>query len=279
MTTQIIHQRLRTYSPVTIEDEQNALKEILQEIVLYALYSAGFFSEALFHGDTSLRILYNLPRFSEDLDFVLTRTNKKFRWEPYLQAVTNTCEQFGIEPEVIDRSKTDSTVQKMFFKDNSIGKMLNLNFHHNPDKKLLIKLEIDTNPPQGSLSEMKFLDFPVDYSVMTQDLSSNFAGKCHALLCRPYIKARDWFDFTWYITNRISPNLSLLSNAIDQQGPWKNQKIRVTLEWLKKSLHEKVKTIDWQKAANEVMPFLNKPQQASLKIWCADFFVDKLNKL
>ena len=40
-----------------------------------------------------------------------------------------------------------------------------------------------------------FLDFPINFTVTAHNLPSLFAGKSHALLCRNYIKGRDWFDF------------------------------------------------------------------------------------
>ncbi|MFA7500849.1 MAG: nucleotidyl transferase AbiEii/AbiGii toxin family protein, partial [Sulfurimonas sp.] len=43
------------------DDPYEALREILQEIVLYALSDAGFFNHAVFYGGTALRILYGLP--------------------------------------------------------------------------------------------------------------------------------------------------------------------------------------------------------------------------
>ena len=109
-------------------------------------------------------------------------------------------------------------------KDNSIGKIIDLTFKHYANKKLIIKLEIDTNPPLGSDLEIKFLDFPLDYSIVAQNLSSNFAGKIHALLCRNYTKGRDWYDFSWYISRKVTLNFKLLTNALRQQGPWQGQK-------------------------------------------------------
>lgn len=44
-----------------------------QELTLYALWREGFFQVAAFQGGTCLRILYRLPRFSEDLDFILQK--------------------------------------------------------------------------------------------------------------------------------------------------------------------------------------------------------------
>ena len=66
---QIIDQMLKKYNTTTFEDKKNAIKEIIQEIVLSGLSRANFFSKAAFYGGTALRIFYNLDRFSEDLDF------------------------------------------------------------------------------------------------------------------------------------------------------------------------------------------------------------------
>src|SRR3990167_10024063 len=100
LNNQIISDRLDHYDIKTLEDEENALKEILQEIALYALSTTDFFNQAMFHGGTSLRILYQLPRFSEDLDFILKHPNEKFRWEPYIEKMSKAFELFGVEPEI-----------------------------------------------------------------------------------------------------------------------------------------------------------------------------------
>ena len=59
----IITQKLRQYDATNALEEEHAVKEILQEIALYALWRGGFFDVALFQGGTSLRILHGLPRF------------------------------------------------------------------------------------------------------------------------------------------------------------------------------------------------------------------------
>ena len=59
-------------------EEEQATKEILQEVALYLLWRSGFFEIAAFQGGTSLRILHRLPRFSEDLDFILRQPSKVF---------------------------------------------------------------------------------------------------------------------------------------------------------------------------------------------------------
>ena len=65
----VIEQMLKNYQPDNLYDKKNAMKEIMQEIVLCGLSRAGFFQKAAFYGGTALRIFYGLDRFSEDLDF------------------------------------------------------------------------------------------------------------------------------------------------------------------------------------------------------------------
>jgi len=278
MINPIINNRLKQYSISTVEAEENALKEILQEIILHGLYESHFFDQAIFHGGTCLRIIYNLPRFSEDLDFMLKRVDLDFNWQPYQQAIIDVCKQYGISPVIKDKSKTGYNIQKMFVKDNSIGKILELSFKHHPHKKLNIKLEIDINPPAGSTTEIKFLDFPLDFPIEIQDLPSNFASKSHALLCRSYVKGRDWYDFLWYVRQKVVPNLSLLSNAINQQGAWAGQKIQVTPAWYIEQLEAKITSIDWDIARKEMAPFLAPREKNTLALWNSDFFRDRLNQ-
>ncbi len=278
MTT-IIQERLKKYSPQTYEEENQVLKEILQEIILCGLSDAGFFKEAVFQGETSLRIFYNLERFSEDLDFILKKPNPNFKWQRFLQVIEDVCKQYGVIPEIIDKTKAENSIQKIILKDNSIVKLLNLSFNYHLMQKLTIKLEIDINPPIGSKSEIKFLDFPLASEVEVQDLSSNFAGKSHALLCRKYIKGRDWYDFIWYVSKEISINFVFLSHAVNQQGFWAGQKIDVTPNWYLAELEKKIYSINWQQAADEVSPFLNELDRKTLKLWGIPFFLDRIKKL
>lgn len=274
----IINERLQKYSIKTPEDKNHALKEILQEIILYALSEAGFFKEAILQGGTSLRIFYNLARFSEDLDFILRKPNPHFKWQPFLRVIEEVCQQYGISLEIKDK-KNNGNIQKMIRKDTSIVNLLNLTFHRSFKQRLVIKLEIDVNPPANSGYEIKFLDFPLACEAVVQDLPSNFAGKSHALLCRKYEKGRDWYDFLWYVSKQVPVNFIFLSNALNQNGPWATQKINVNPKWYINALSEKIKQIDWLKTANDVAAFLNDQDRKMLKLWSTDYFISKVEKL
>lgn len=277
---EIIKQKLETYSAKTKFEEDNALKEIMQEIALYALWRADFFDHALFQGGTSLRILHQLNRFSEDLDFILDKPNPDFNWKFYVPTLHLVFEEFGIVNEIISKDKMDGNIKKAALKNDSIVNQIDLQFARDNRKKIQIKLEIDINPPEHSGEDYTYLDFPLDHQVRHQDLPSNFALKIHALLCRPHLKGRDWYDFAWYISRRISPNLRHLQSALIQKGPWENQiDLNVTPQWLSENLTEKINNINWQGAKDDVAPLLKSVEVKSLELWGVKFFSNKLQKL
>ena len=165
-------------------------------------------------------------------------------------------------------------------KDDSLGGQLNLKFADlPPSRKLRIKLEIDTNPPGGSKWDQRFHDFPTDFSVLVQDLPSNFALKLHALLCRPFIKGRDWFDLLWYLRKGTLPNLGLLQNALQQVGPFAERDVAVNAEWLQWALLEKIQSLDWEETVRDVEPFLSAMERRSLAVWGEPLFTERVQQL
>ncbi len=63
MTVGMVQQRLSSYGCKTQLEEEHAIREITQEIVLAALGRTDFFQKAAFHGGTCLRIFHQLNRF------------------------------------------------------------------------------------------------------------------------------------------------------------------------------------------------------------------------
>lgn len=277
----IIQHRLDSYSAANSIEEGQATKEIIQEVALYALWRADFFKVAAFQGGTSLRILHKLPRFSEDLDFMLKEPDPSFEWSGYLKGLLACFEEYGLKSEALSKGKMEQRIRKAIIKNNSVTSQLNLSFYSGrASQKIQIKLEIDVEPPAGSGYAHTYLDFPTDHEVCHQDLSSNFALKIHALLCREFLKGRDWYDFNWYIKQGVKPNLKHLQNALIQYGPWQEQEeLLVNLKWLKDALQEKINSVDWKTATDDVERFLNTTEQKSLSLWSTNFFLSKLGKL
>jgi len=281
MSVKMIQDRLDSYGCQSALEEEQALREITQEIALAALGRTDFFQKAGFQGGTCLGIFYGVNRFSEDLDFALQKPGGCFLLKPYLHDLAKEVKAYGYGLELDDRSKVDQAVRQAFVKDNSLGNLLRLNYKPTtgPLRKLRIKLEVDTNPPAGAAFETKYLDFPFPSAVCVFDLPSLFAGKLHALLCREYLKGRDWYDFIWYTARKTPTNYVLLSAALAQMGPWKGQPVPIDRAWCVEQLHAKVQATDWQQAREDVRRFVKPNELPSLDLWGREFFMAQVGKL
>lgn len=281
MSVKIVQEKLETYNCRSSLEEEQALREITQEIVLAALGRTNFFEQAGFQGETCLRIFHSLNRFSEDLDFALCKSREAFTLAPYLESVQSELTAYGYELEVDDRSKAGQVVKKAFLKDDSVGHLLNLNYalKAGPMRKLRIKVEVDTHPPSGASYVMPVLDFPFPSAIRTFDLPSLFAGKIHALLCRTYLKGRDWYDFIWYTARKTSVNHALLSASLEQTGPWKDQHIVTDNAWCIEQLQAAIEALDWQQAREDVRRFVKPSEHPSLELWSRDYFLNQCQKL
>lgn len=276
----IIQERLKSYHLLTKQEEINALKEIYQEIALSGLARSDFFKIAAFQGGTALRIVHQLRRFSEDLDFVLLKPNPDFLWDPYLKAIELEFNSFGVNLEVKNRSESTGAIKTAFLKEDSFGKILELSYTRLPsdEQKIMIKLEIDTIPPAGSQYENTYLIYPYPFSILIQNLPSLFASKCHALLCRKYEKGRDWFDFLWYMSKKTPINLTLLKKALYQAGPYKGETIEINKDWLKKELIQKISIMNWESAKRDVINFLNPQERKFIEHWNRELFQAVIEK-
>jgi len=94
------------------------------------------------------------------------------------------------------------------------------------------------------------------------DPPSLMAGKLHALLTRRYAKGRDWYDLVWYLSQRppLSPNLTLLQNALDQtQGAG-----RIEARRWREQVSDRLAALDIKALLDDVSPFLERPQDATM---------------
>ena len=186
-----IEMMLERYHPQTTADSVRALREIIQEITLIGLWRSKFFEKAAFYGGTSLRILYGLDRFSEDLDFSLLKRDDQFSLKKYILAIQEELYSFGFEVEVETKNKSTITqIESAFIKANTKLELINIGLQKfatteiAPNNKVKVKLEVDTRPPGQFRTEAKTLNEPIPVSINTYTLPDLFAGKMHALLCR-----------------------------------------------------------------------------------------------
>lgn len=281
----ILEQMIETYNPKNNEEKKNAIKEVMQEIVLCGLSKAGFFDEAAFYGGTALRIFYGLDRFSEDLDFSLLIKNKDFDLSSYLPTLKSIVSSFGLHVDIEIKKKTiDSDVQSAFLKGDTIEHFLlfypnDLVSGIHKDEKVKIKFEIDTMPAGLATYETKYQLLPTPYSVKLYDEASLFSGKIHAVICRSWksrVKGRDLYDYVFYLARNTKFNLPYLREKLIESN-YILKDSDMTVDDVKEMLVSRFKEIDFDEAKKDVLPFIK--DISVLDIWSKDFFISITSQL
>jgi len=230
------------------EDQFNYLREYLQLLILRIMDERGFFRNLSFVGGTALRILFDLNRFSEDLDFCLVEKTQ-YDFAKFMEIIQKELRLENLSVEI--KFKDKKNVASAFIKFNDLLYQLGL-FPHK-EKKLMVKFEVDQNPPNNFNTQISLVNKEFLLSINHFDLPSLFSGKLHALFCRKYTKGRDLYDFIWYLSKKIKPNFPLLNASFKQTeniNPHFNEETLILV------LKEKVEAIDFFRVKEDVAPFI-----------------------
>ena len=286
MINQVITNWLKKYACTSKDDYRNALQEMIQEIALEGLAKAKFFEKAAFYGGTCLRILHQLDRFSEDLDFSLLAPDTSFKLEPYLKSIELHLKSYGFDITVLKKEKTQaSAVLSAFLKANTLENFIRIGLSREErqrvhiDESIKIKLEIDTDPPSGFETEMIEMHIPSLYYVKSYTLPDLFAGKMSAVLARNWqgrTKGRDWYDLIWYISKKTPLHLSHLENRL-KQVDFIAKDLILSPETFSKLYLERIDKLDVSVAKADVIHFIRNPRV--LDIWSKQYFTDLLSKI
>lgn len=236
----------------------NIMREYLQAYILRIMHDNRVFRSTAFLGGTALRFLYDLPRFSEDLDFSLTE-NKQYRFVDLVIKIKQELELAGYDISI--SYNDEKTVQHAMVKFDKLMYEAGISPHE--EQKFSIKIKLDTNPPEGAGLKTNIVNKYFPISFLSYDIPSLFAGKLHALLSRKYTKGRDYFDLGWYLSRwkNISPNIILLQNALKQTG-WR-RKMPSEHTW-QDLLYTVIEAADWQKIEEDVENFLENPSDMNI---------------
>lgn len=239
---------------------RHLVREYLQARILGALQRAGAFVPLAFHGGTSLRFLHSIPRWSEDLDFALVRPGPEYDFRAFLEAPRVELAREGYRIEVT-RLNDRKTVHSAFVTVRGLLRELGLSGH--ASETATVKIEVDTKPPEGAGLQTTTVRRHVLLRLQHHDKPSLLAGKLHAVLQRSHPKGRDFFDLLWYLGDRTwpGPNLAMLDAALRQTG-WTGRPVSAS-NW-KKLVRDRVATVDWNRIAADVRPFLEANADADL---------------
>jgi len=192
------------------------LKEALQEYVLEFVYNHPAYRAFLFTGGTCLRLLYGLPRLSEDLDFDVDGMVDAQAFAEDVQAyVQRSLHYNNMETKVTGNGMS-------VFLKFPVLKQLGL-VHSSSDSPMLflrcdlaleqVGLYGDQRAPISTTRTMFF--------VRAYDLPTMFGNKLAAFIGRVYqkgvtqtvpFKGRDVFDLVWFLQESRRQNWRLIPN-------------------------------------------------------------------
>lgn len=243
-------------SAISNENKVNKLREILQLLVLKILQDKGYFADIAFVGGTALRVLYDMRRFSEDLDFSVI-SKKNYDFLDIISKIKHEFKLYAVELET--KAKLAKTVQSSMLKFPGLLNALGISGLEK--QKLSIKLEIDSNPPSGWQIENTVVNKIYMLNITHFNLPSLCATKIHACFFRKYIKGRDFYDLVWYMGKKIKPNYKLLNNAIKQTH---KKSPGLSEENIKDFLLDKMRGIDFSMIRKDVERFLEDKNELKL---------------
>jgi len=182
-------------------------KEYLQNIFLFTLYNKT--QDLIFKGGTCLKLAYNYPRFSMDLDFNSNLSVNKIKGN--ISAVLNSFLLFGID-HIIKKEEEfkQSYTTKIQFK----GPL----YSGRTDSTNSIQIDVGVRggtviDPHWVQVNSRYPDVPIYFIVAMQE-EEILAEKIRALVMRS--KARDIFDI-WVMLNRqVIVNESLIQEKLHE---------------------------------------------------------------
>lgn len=237
--------------------KMNLLREYIQAFTLRSFHESKAFQCLSFVGGTALRFLYELPRFSEDLDFSLENA-EGYDPKTWLRKIKRDLAFAGFNATVTWNER--KIVHTGWIRVAEL--MRDVGLTDLPEQKISIKLEIDTKPPAGAIIESSVINRHMIFALRHHNLPSLLAGKIYALCTRKYLKGRDWYDMIWYGARRplVKPNKKLLENALAQTG---KEAVEKANQW-SNYLIAKLNKIDQKKLVRDIEPFLEEPKEINL---------------
>lgn len=176
---------------------ENIIREEIQKKVLHYLFVKDFFKEGVFQGGTALRLLYNNPRYSEDLDFVFTKYNS---------TTFKQVEKFfeGIEQSLKTSLDFIQNIEVQQQKSTDTIRRVNLKFTiKSIQKKLRLQCEF------ANIQACTFVarNLTPDTTIITETIGEILADKVVAVSLRDYVKGRDLWDI-YYLVTQLNADIS-----------------------------------------------------------------------
>jgi predicted nucleotidyltransferase component of viral defense system len=181
------------------------LKEYFHYRMLDIIFSGEYASKLSFIGGTNLRILHNIQRFSEDLDFDSLHLSREEFFQLTDKVIARLSEE-GIKVEAEDKEKD---LKIAAFRRNIIfpGLMFELGLTGHRGKKLLIKIECEPHHYIYEPAKPIIQKFNVFTQIFAPSPDILLSMKTGAVLERR--KGRDYYDFI-FLSGLADPDFGYL---------------------------------------------------------------------
>ena len=180
---------IKTISNKQQTTELNIRREYIQHLFLSYFYQQKKTSEVFFKGGTALRILYNSPRFSEDLDFSSSLSEIKQIEDAVLDTLKEI-EREGLQTEITESKKTSGGYLAIILFDLADERI-----------KLQFEISLREGEKKGELTTIAG-DFVPPYTIMSLMTEQLVGEKIQALLTRQ--KPRDFYDLYFILRSRMA---------------------------------------------------------------------------
>jgi len=225
--------------------KRNLLREYLQYKVLEAIYDSKFGDQLTFMGGTAIHIVHGNPRFSEDLDF----DNRGLDLPAFESLGELIRSKMGLQGFTLETTTVAAGAFRLSLRFPGLLRLMNLS--RDPREKL--HLRVDAEPQRFPYEPAAFLMDKFDVfgriSVAPADLL--LAQKILCMFSRPRPMGRDFFDalFLW---GKTEPRPAYLK-----------EKLRIeSAQDLRTRLITRCRELDFDSLADDVAPFLYRPEDA-----------------
>jgi predicted nucleotidyltransferase component of viral defense system len=168
----------------------NVVREYFQQLFLSRLYQEKSSDSLLFKGGTALRVIWQSPRFSEDLDFTGVNITIK-EIEALMEGALTKMEMEGIQTEIVESKSTSGGYLAIFqFKTNEYKSQVQIEVSLRNGKKV---------PQTAALVQS---DLVAPYTLIHLGENLLVAEKIRACLTRG--KARDFYDLYFILRSRLA---------------------------------------------------------------------------
>jgi len=251
--------QLSEYFPLALrrKNPQGVLVEYLQHELLDSIFKEKSASSLCFIDGTAIRILYQNPRFSEDLDF----DNFDLSFKAFEKLLQIACKDMAKKGFVVEYRFVERGAYHCYVKFPDILYQSGISPHSS--RKILIR--IDTEAKKKYYEPQRYIlnRFALYRQIWTAPASVLLAQKMMTVVERKREKGRDLFDVS-YLMGLAEPDFNYIAKCM---GCDKKQFLKL--------FDERLKELDLNFLAKDVEPFLFSAEQKERILTFHDYWKTK----